>query len=93
MEPAICWPEAGPAVMDFRRPPLVAPPQLTPGPRPRADVHGNRLSASMLPAEPGGLRFPAFLPPFLCHVPAAAGGAGGRDVDGKQVPQGSLTPS
>lgn len=50
--------------MDLRRPPLVAPPRLTPDPRPRADVRGNRLSASMLPAEPGELRFPAFLP--LC---------------------------
>ena len=67
-----------------RRPPLVAPPRLTLSPRPRADVCGNRLSASMLPAEPVGLRFPAFLPPCFCHIPAAAGGTGGWDVDGNR---------
>lgn len=77
MEPATCWPEMGPAVMDLSRPPLVAPPRLTPDPRPRADVRGNRRSASMLPAEPGELRFPAFLPLCLFYIPAASRGAGG----------------
>ena len=92
MQPAICWPEAGPAMMDLHHPPLVAPPRLTPGPRPRAEVCGNRLSASMLRQSLDAV-LPSLPSPLLFSHSCCRWRRWRVKRGWKQVPRGSLTPS